>query len=92
MPNSACGAFAPPRSWRSDSVEAGVTGVQTVARGYCRQAVRQGAYEENMALWKCLYLIFKEILWFLKTVCANATEPVSFLLHAILVYTGMRHG
>lgn len=48
--------------------------------------------KEVLDLWECLYLSPEEIGGLLATVRANAEEDVSFLLHAIPGYTGMRRG
>lgn len=54
---------------------------------------RGGLTEEEMLdLWECLYLTPHEIARLLASVRANAQEDISFLLHAIPAYTGMRRG
>jgi integrase len=58
---------------------------QTIQRGGLSE-------EEGLAVWECLYLNPQEIGSLLKTVQANAADPISFILHAIPAYTGMRRG
>lgn len=48
--------------------------------------------EEQWALWDCLYLSPAEITGVLALVHRRAREEVSFILHAIPAYTGMRRG
>jgi integrase len=48
--------------------------------------------EEVLGLWECLYLTPQEIGGLLETVRERAHEDVSFPLHAIPAYTGMRRG
>jgi integrase len=48
--------------------------------------------EEILRLWDCLYLAPGEIAALLATVRTRADQPVSFLLHALPAYTGMRRG
>jgi integrase len=48
--------------------------------------------EEILDLWECLYLSPDDIGSLLATVRKNAKEDVSFFLHAIPAYTGMRRG
>lgn len=48
--------------------------------------------EEELALWECLYLCPSEIAGLLATVRTNAVADLSYLLHAIPAYTGMRRG
>ena len=48
--------------------------------------------EAILDLWDCLYLNPQEIGGLLTTVRANAVDPISFMLHAIPAYTGMRRG
>jgi len=47
---------------------------------------------EEWALWDCLYLTPAEIAGVLALVRARARHPVSFILHAVPAYTGMRRG
>ncbi len=56
--------------------------------------IARGGLDEDQALdlWGCLYLNPQEIGKLLATVQVNARDPVSFLLHAIPAYTGMRRG
>jgi integrase len=48
--------------------------------------------EEGFDLWNCLYLTPTEIGSLLKTVRDRADNDVTFLLHSIPAYTGMRRG
>jgi integrase len=48
--------------------------------------------EETLDLWECLYLSPEEIATLLTTVRSNAHEDLSFMLHAIPAYTGVRRG
>ncbi len=48
--------------------------------------------EEVLDLWECLHLAPVEIAGALALVSANAQEDLTFLLHAIPAYTGMRRG
>ena len=59
-----------------------------------RQIIERGGLmeEEKLDLWECVYLSPAEIGGLLETVRANATDPMSFMLHAIPAYTGMRRG
>ena len=54
---------------------------------------RGGLNDEQAAdAWECLYLSPTEIGGLLEVVRQNARDPMSFLLHAIPAYTGMRRG
>ena len=48
--------------------------------------------EQRLNLWDCLYLSPSEIGSLLLAVRQNARDELSFLLHAIPAYTGMRRG
>jgi integrase len=48
--------------------------------------------DEQWALWDCLYLAPGEIAEVLALVRERATRDVSYVLHAIPAYTGMRRG
>lgn len=48
--------------------------------------------EETLDLWECLYLSPDEIAGLLATIRANARDDLSYLLHAIPAYTGIRRG
>jgi integrase len=48
--------------------------------------------DEVLELWECLYLSPQEIAKLLIVVRANAAEDLSYLLHAIPAYTGIRRG
>lgn len=48
--------------------------------------------EEILACWDCLYLTFDEIGQLLTLVRSRMKVDVSYLLHAIPAYTGMRRG
>lgn len=62
--------------------------------GEIQQIIERGGLtdEEIPNLWECLYLNPQEIATLLATVRANAADPISFMLHAIPAYTGMRRG
>ena len=47
---------------------------------------------QNLDLWECLFLMPEEIGRLLAVVRSNAREDVSYLLHAIPAYTGIRRG
>jgi integrase len=54
---------------------------------------RGGLTEEDiLELWECLYLSPAEIADLLATVRTRAREDLTYLLHAIPAYTGMRRG
>src|SRR5262249_36578030 len=48
--------------------------------------------EEMLALWECLSLPPEEIAGLLATVRPKASDDLSFPLHAIPAYTGLRRG
>ena len=48
--------------------------------------------DERSHLWECLYLSPAEIAELLALVQRRSRDPLSFLLHAIPAYTGMRRG
>lgn len=48
--------------------------------------------QEQLNVWDCLYLTPQEIAAILSIVQANAVDDISFLLHAVPAYTGMRRG
>lgn len=48
--------------------------------------------EEILDLWECLFLSPREIAGLLATVRANAREDLSFMLHVVTAYSGMRRG
>lgn len=56
--------------------------------------IERGGLSRNEALgmWECLYLTPEEIAQLLATIRVNGREDLSFLLHAIPAYTGMRRG
>ena len=62
--------------------------------GEIEQIIKRGGLtdEEALDLWDCLFLSPEEIASLLTTVRAKARDPVSFMLHAIPAYTGMRRG
>ena len=59
-----------------------------------KQIIQRGGLtdEEAVDVWECLYLNPQEIGELLATVRVNAVDPMSFVLHAIPAYTGMRRG
>jgi len=59
-----------------------------------KQIIQRGGLtdEEALDVWECLYLNPQEIGGLLATVRVNAADPMSFVLHAIPAYTGMRRG
>lgn len=59
-----------------------------------KQIIERGGMTEDkiMDLWECLYLNPQEIGELLATVRTNAVDSISFMLHAIPAYTGMRRG
>jgi integrase len=56
--------------------------------------LKRGGLDENQILdqWEALYLAPAEIAGLLALVHQRAEDPLSFLLHAIPAYTGMRRG
>ncbi len=70
------------------------TGIPFARWRKSRQIIERGGLTEEaiLDLWDCLYLNPQEIAGLLTTVRANAVDPISFMLHAIPAYTGMRRG
>ncbi|MCY2987997.1 MAG: site-specific integrase [Planctomycetota bacterium] len=62
--------------------------------GEVEALVERGGLTDEQAseLWDCLYLTPEEIADLLATVRERAEDQMSFLLHAIPAYTGMRRG